>query len=85
MTFGEAVRLARRVRGMSQAELARAAGLSHQYLNDIERGRSAGTPQALVALARVLNLSLDEIFGLGGCPGGAAGAVDPEGEEGEAP
>ncbi|MGB9920923.1 MAG: helix-turn-helix transcriptional regulator [Moorellales bacterium] len=76
MTFGEAVRLARRVRGMSQAELARAAGLSHQYLNDIERGRSAGTPHAMVALARVLNLSLDEIFGLGG--GGEPGAAAAE-------
>lgn len=66
MTFGEAVRLARRVKGMSQAELARAAGLSAQFVNDIERGRATGTAETMAALARVLKLSLDDIFCVGG-------------------
>jgi DNA-binding XRE family transcriptional regulator len=53
------VRALRRFRGMTQQELATAAGLSQSFLSEIEAGRKRGTPDTLKALARVLAVPLD--------------------------
>lgn len=42
--------------GMSQAALARAAGISPQYLNDMIRGRRPPGGRAIVKIARVLKV-----------------------------
>jgi hypothetical protein len=48
----------RRVRGLRRAELARAAGLSVDYVVRLEQGRARHpSPQVVAALARVLKLS----------------------------
>jgi DNA-binding XRE family transcriptional regulator len=53
------LRVLRRMRGMTQDELAAAAGLSQSYLSDIEAGRKRGTADTLKSLARELRVPLD--------------------------
>jgi len=53
------LRVLRGLRGMTQDELAAAAGLSQSYLSDIEAGRKRGTADTLKTLARVLSVPLD--------------------------
>lgn len=50
-----ALRILRKFRGMTQAQLAEASGLSRPYLTEIETGRKCGSLKALRALARVLD------------------------------
>jgi len=42
--------------GMSQDQLAREAGISPQYLCDVEKGRRDVKPAVLAALAKALNI-----------------------------
>jgi len=56
---GNPLRVLRRLRGMTQDELAAAAGLSQSYLSEIEAGRKRGTTDTLKTLARVLAVPLD--------------------------
>jgi transcriptional regulator with XRE-family HTH domain len=49
-------------RGMRQADLARAAGLSQSYLANIEVGRRTPSPKAADAIARALGVQVDSIF-----------------------
>jgi transcriptional regulator with XRE-family HTH domain len=55
--FGQAVRIWRAHRGLSQAQLARAAGLSRPNLSAIERGRREVTLGTLRALAVALEVA----------------------------
>lgn len=48
----------RRFRGLSQAALARRAGLSQVFVSKIERGESHGTPKTRRALADALDAPL---------------------------
>jgi transcriptional regulator with XRE-family HTH domain len=53
---GEALSTARQIARLSQRELALAAGISFQFLNDLERGRrgtKAATREALAAACEV--------------------------------
>ncbi|MCB9988788.1 MAG: helix-turn-helix transcriptional regulator [Rhodospirillales bacterium] len=50
------VKLIRKHRGLTQAELAEAAGLSRPYLTEIERGRKDGSVNAIKALADALEV-----------------------------
>lgn len=56
------LRVARAERGLSQEQLARAAGVSRQTISSIEKGQYG--PSALLAfrLARVLGTPVDELF-----------------------
>jgi DNA-binding XRE family transcriptional regulator len=55
------VRVWREYRGRTQQQLAQAAGISVPYLSQIESGKRTGSADVLAALAKVLEISLDDI------------------------
>lgn len=58
---GNPVRVWRENRGLKAVALARAAGISPAYLSEIETGKKDGTFRTMAAIARVLNVSLDDL------------------------
>ncbi len=56
-----AVKVWREYRGMSQAVLADAAGLSQAYIAQIETGKREGRIDAYRAIARVLEVNIDDL------------------------
>ena len=56
-----AVRVFRKHRGMTIAELAAKTGLSQPYVSEIETGKKAGSFDALKAIAAALMISLDDL------------------------
>ena len=56
-----AVRVYRDHRGMTQKQLAGAAGINPIYLSQIERGRRTGSTRTLAAIAGVLGVDLDDL------------------------
>ena len=55
------IRVWRQHRGLTQQKLAEQTGISAPYLSQLETGRRDGTPEVLLNIARVLDLSLDDI------------------------
>lgn len=55
------VKVWREYHGLSQQDLAQAAGISASYLSQIETGKREGTTTVLQAIARALNLTLDDV------------------------
>ena len=55
------VRVWREHRGLSLGQLAKAAGISKPYLSQIETGKRRGTIEVLAAIARGLDLDLDDL------------------------
>lgn len=51
-----AIKIIRKYRGLTQAELAEAAGLSRPYLTEIETGKKNGSLKALTLIANVLDV-----------------------------
>ena len=62
--LGEAIRQAREVVGMSQAELARRIGISKNAMNDIETGDADPRASRIRAIALALDVSSDFLLGL---------------------
>ncbi|MBE5952098.1 MAG: helix-turn-helix transcriptional regulator [Lachnospiraceae bacterium] len=60
--IGRRVREVRTERGISQQELAARCKTSAQYLSQIENGRKQASLQVLVAVAEVLEISLNELL-----------------------
>ncbi|MCP2262662.1 Transcriptional regulator, contains XRE-family HTH domain [Streptoalloteichus tenebrarius] len=60
---GRNVAVLRKQRGMSQVKLARAAGVSVSLLSKVEIGDRALTQGVAAALARALDVGLDELLG----------------------
>ncbi len=58
---GNPVRVWRGNRGLKAVALARTAGISPAYLSEIETGKKDGTFRTMAAIARVLNVSLDDL------------------------
>jgi putative transcriptional regulator len=56
------VRELRTVRGLSQAHLAQAVGVSRQTINSIEQGRYLPSLPLAIALARFFEVSVEEVF-----------------------
>jgi len=56
------IRVWREYRGLSQAALATAAGISPAYLSQLETGKRTGTAEVLSALAKELNLDIDDLI-----------------------
>jgi len=55
------IRVWRGYRGLTQHQLAAAAGISVPYLSQLESGKRKGSAEVLSALARALDLKLDDI------------------------
>ena len=53
------IKIIRKYRGMTQKDLAEAAGISRPYLTEIETGRKDGSIRALKSIAGVLDISLE--------------------------
>jgi putative transcriptional regulator len=60
------VRALRTARGLSQAELAQAVGVSRQTINSIETDRYTPSLPLAIALARYFQLSVEEMFHVDG-------------------
>ncbi len=61
--LGERIASMRRVRNITQAQLAEALGVSQQTVQAYEVGRRRIPVSALPIVARILAISLDELFG----------------------
>ena len=57
-----AVRVYRDHRGMTQKQLAEAAGINAVYLSQIERGRRTGSVRTLAAIATALSIEVDVLI-----------------------
>ena len=55
------VKVFRDYRGMTQKELAEAAGISPEYVSQIESRKKQGSIGTLKAIAQVLSLDLDDV------------------------
>lgn len=64
--FGAALRVARKVRGLTQRELAVSAQLSENYVGEIERGHRMVTLITIVRLAAALGTTPIELIGRAG-------------------
>jgi DNA-binding XRE family transcriptional regulator len=53
------VKVLRKHRGLTQAEVAAAAGVSQGYVAELEGGRKSGAPETLKALARALGVLVE--------------------------
>ncbi len=52
----------RKHRGMTQRDLAKAAGLNTVYLSQIETGKRTGSTRTLAAIARALSVDIDDLI-----------------------
>lgn len=55
------LRVWREYRELTQQQVAAEAGISKSYLSQLESGQRKGTTEVLRAIARVLNVSLDDL------------------------
>jgi DNA-binding XRE family transcriptional regulator len=55
------IRVWREHRGMTQQQVAEKAGISKSYLSQLESGQRRGTTEVLSAVARVLDVSLEDL------------------------
>lgn len=60
--FGRNVRNLRKAQGLTQAELARKAGLNRSYLGGVERGQRRICMENIARLADALAVSPDLLF-----------------------
>jgi transcriptional regulator with XRE-family HTH domain len=57
LVLGAAMRVERKAKGLSQEELAEAAGISPNYYGSVERGEKMPSALTLVQIATALNMS----------------------------
>ncbi len=55
------MRVWRKHRGMTQQQVAEKAGISKPYLSQLESGQRKGTTEVLSAIARALDVSLEDL------------------------
>ena len=55
------IRVWRDYRGLTQQQVADEAGISKPYLSQLESGQRKGTAEVLAAVAKALNVSLDDL------------------------
>lgn len=63
MQVGETLKAVRGEQGLSQGELARRAGLSPQYISDVEKGRARPSLKALEKIAAALGVPVARLLG----------------------
>ncbi|WP_338773057.1 helix-turn-helix transcriptional regulator [Nocardia vulneris] len=62
VAFGKRIRARRRAMDMSQEKMAELAGLHRTYVSTIERGGQSVSLDNAAKIAKVLNVSLSELF-----------------------
>ena len=60
--IGARIQQLRRIRGLSQEEVAERIGMSSKYLSSIERGRENPTLDTFLKLSRALDIEIFELF-----------------------
>jgi len=55
------IKVWREYRSLTQQQLAKAIGISTPYLSQIEKNRRTGTKEVLLAIAKALKVTLDDI------------------------
>lgn len=60
--IGERIRLVREHKGLSLEQLAEAADLSESFVGLVERGMSGVSVESLINIAKVLDVSTDELI-----------------------
>ena len=60
--LGERIRTLRAERGLTQDELADRVRISRVYISVIERGAKVASLEVLIGIAKVLDVSLSELF-----------------------
>lgn len=73
MNVGQAIKLCRTRRGVSQAELAKLAECSVSYLSLLENNKRDPTLSTITKIAEALRLPVSIIFFLGATPGELTG------------
>lgn len=63
MTIGQAIRKARKAKGYTLEKLADKAGITFTTIGHWERGETSPNVVPLMAVADVLNITLDELIG----------------------
>ena len=63
MTLGEKIKKQRTAHGLSQETLAEQMGVSRQAVTKWEVDQSAPSSEKLIALAKLFQISLDELIG----------------------
>jgi transcriptional regulator with XRE-family HTH domain len=66
ITVGRRIANYRKVKGLTQQELAFRVGIQRGYLSRIETGKQAGKITSLARIAWALSVSLKELLGDGG-------------------
>lgn len=61
-SFGECLRAERKKRELTQAEVAERAGLSLNYEGDLERGLKMPSLEAVIRLAKALDLTVAQLM-----------------------
>lgn len=61
-SFGQVLRMAREVRGLSQESLADLSGLSRTFISEIERGNASPTLDVLIRISNGLGVKLSELI-----------------------
>ena len=59
---GRKIRVARKMKGLSQVELAEKTGVTRQTIGLVEAGRYNPSLRVCVKIARVLEKTLDDLF-----------------------
>jgi DNA-binding XRE family transcriptional regulator len=55
------LKILRKYRGMTQADLAKKSGISRHYLTEIETGKKDGSLRAMKALAQALDVNVGDL------------------------
>lgn len=62
VALGKNIRKYRKYAGLRQADLAEATGYSDSYIGQLENSRTTPSLEAVVAIAKVLNVSIDRLL-----------------------
>jgi len=57
-----AIEKIRREKGITQAELARAANVSQPFIHDLERGNRGAKQDTLIRIAAALDCTIDDLL-----------------------
>ena len=77
MTLGEKIKKQRTAHGLSQETLAEQMGVSRQAVTKWEADQSAPSSEKLIALAKLFQISLDELIGNESVPANPAKKPNP--------